>query len=55
MQMEVCILIMSKENRWVLSRVGVFNYWYYDEDYFDFYDGRMFICGFNVLGKFVIM
>ncbi len=46
---------MSKENRWVLSRAGVFNYWYYDEEYFDFYDGRMLIRGPNASGKSVTM
>lgn len=46
---------MSKENRWVLSRAGVFNYWYYDEEYFDFFDGRMLIRGANASGKSVTM
>jgi len=53
--MEVFILKMSKENRWVLSRAGIFNYWYYDEEYFDFYDGRMLIRGPNASGKSVTM
>ncbi|AZT89341.1 TIGR02680 family protein [Caldicellulosiruptor changbaiensis] len=46
---------MSKEHRWVLSRAGVFNYWYYDEEYFDFYEGRMLIRGPNGSGKSVTM
>lgn len=48
-------MTMSKGNRWVLSRAGVFNYWYYDEEYFDFYDGRMLIRGPNASGKSVTM
>lgn len=52
--MEVFSLAM-KQNRWILSRAGVFNYWYYDEEYFDFYDGRMLIRGANGAGKSVTM
>ncbi|MGI6705899.1 MAG: TIGR02680 family protein [Clostridia bacterium] len=46
---------MNKQNSWVLNRAGILDYWYYDEEYFDFADGRMLIRGQNGAGKSVTM
>ncbi|MBA3925839.1 TIGR02680 family protein [Listeria rustica] len=41
------------EAKWHLNRAGIFNYWYYDETYFDFSDGKMLLRGSNGSGKSV--
>jgi len=46
---------MNKSNNWQLTRAGLLDYWYYDEEYFDFSDGRMLIRGQNGSGKSVTM
>ena len=43
------------ENRWRLHRVGLINFWYYDEEEFSFLDGRMLLRGSNGSGKSVTM
>ena len=44
-----------KNSRWVLYRVGLVNFWYYDEEEFQFLDGRMLLRGSNGSGKSVTM
>lgn len=46
---------MDGIKNWVLSRAGILDYWYYDEEYFDFCDGRMLLRGQNGSGKSVTM
>ncbi|MFT8318856.1 MAG: TIGR02680 family protein [Sporolactobacillus sp.] len=43
------------EEKWVLNRAGVINFWYYDVAYFDFADGKMLLRGANGSGKSVTM
>lgn len=40
---------------WRLSRAGVINFWYYDEETFHFEDGRLLLRGSNGSGKSVTM
>ncbi|MEN6566450.1 MAG: TIGR02680 family protein [Veillonellales bacterium] len=42
-------------NKWQMNRAGVLNYWYYDEEEFDFADGRLLLRGSNGSGKSVTM
>ncbi|WP_077615272.1 TIGR02680 family protein [Caenibacillus caldisaponilyticus] len=42
-------------NKWLLHRAGLLNFWYYDEEYFHFADGRLFLRGSNGSGKSVTM
>ncbi|MED0686513.1 TIGR02680 family protein [Anoxybacillus ayderensis] len=42
-------------NKWVLHRAGLINFWYYDEQYFDFADGKLLLRGTNGSGKSVTM
>lgn len=42
-------------NRWQLSRAGLFNFWYYDEEEFHFADGKLLLRGTNGSGKSVTM
>lgn len=44
-----------KNSRWMLYRVGLVNFWYYDEEEFHFSDGRMLLRGSNGSGKSVTM
>lgn len=44
-----------KNSRWMLHRVGLINFWYYDEEEFHFLDGRMLLRGSNGSGKSVTM
>ena len=30
-----------EENRWEISKIGLVNYWWYDEEEFEFSDGQM--------------
>lgn len=46
---------MSEINRWELHRAGVLNFWYYDEEYFDFANGKLLLRGTNGSGKSVTM
>lgn len=42
-------------NRWQLSRAGLVNFWYYDEESFEFADGKLLLRGTNGSGKSVTM
>ncbi|MHB1394742.1 MAG: TIGR02680 family protein [Clostridia bacterium] len=41
--------------RWVINRIGLINFWYYDEEEFNFRDGRLLLRGSNGSGKSVTM
>nr|WP_059103516.1 AAA family ATPase [Shouchella shacheensis] len=41
--------------QWVLHRAGLFNFWYYDDEEFDFSDGKLLLRGTNGSGKSVTM
>lgn len=38
-------------DRWKMNRIGFVNFWLYDEEYFDFYDGKLLLRGQNGSGK----
>lgn len=42
-------------NRWTINRIGLLNFWYYDEEEFYFSDGRLLLRGSNGSGKSVTM
>lgn len=44
-----------QSNRWIIERVGLINFWYYDEEEFCFSDGRLLLRGSNGSGKSVTM
>lgn len=41
--------------RWKMNRVGILNFWFYDEEEFQLEDGRMILRGANGSGKSVTM
>ena len=41
--------------QWHLGKIGLLDFWYYDEQEFDFIDGRMLLRGANGSGKSVTM
>ncbi|EXX85342.1 hypothetical protein BG52_08680, partial [Paenibacillus darwinianus] len=41
--------------RWRMNRVGILNFWYYDEEEFQLEDGRLILRGANGSGKSVTM
>ena len=41
--------------RWKMNRIGFVNFWLYDEEEFDFYDGKLILRGTNGSGKSVTM
>lgn len=43
------------QNRWKLNKIGLINYWWYDEEEYNFADGRMILRGTNGSGKSVTM
>ncbi|KRQ87415.1 hypothetical protein ABG79_00753 [Caloramator mitchellensis] len=43
------------QNRWIIERAGLANFWYYDEEEFTFSDGRLLLRGSNGSGKSVTM
>lgn len=43
------------ENRWQMHRAGLLNFWYYEEETFDFTDGKLLLRGSNGSGKSVTM
>ncbi len=45
----------DRETRWVPHRVGLVNYWYYDEEEFPFAGGKLLLRGSNGSGKSVTM
>ena len=46
---------MMKQNKWKMNRAGLLNFWYYDEEIFDFADGKLLLRGSNGSGKSVTM
>lgn len=42
-------------SRWQMNRIGLLDFWYYDEEEFYFLDGRMLLRGSNGSGKSVTM
>jgi uncharacterized protein (TIGR02680 family) len=46
---------MSIKNRWTITRIGLINFWYYDEQEFEFSDGKLLLRGSNGSGKSVTM
>lgn len=38
-------------NRWKMNRIGFVNFWLYDEEYFEFVDGKLLLRGQNGSGK----
>lgn len=46
---------MSKQNKWQMNRAGLVNFWYYDNEIFDFADGKLLLRGSNGSGKSVTM
>ena len=42
-------------NKWCLNRAGLLNYWYYDDEEFQFANGRLLLRGNNGSGKSVTM
>lgn len=46
---------MNKANKWKMNRAGLMNFWYYDEETFDFSDGKLLLRGSNGSGKSVTM
>ncbi|GIP33368.1 TIGR02680 family protein [Paenibacillus sp. J2TS4] len=45
----------ASEQRWRMNRVGILNFWYYDEEEFEMEDGRLILRGANGSGKSVTM
>ncbi|GAA0446863.1 TIGR02680 family protein [Lentibacillus halophilus] len=46
---------MSKNHKWKMNRAGLLNFWYYDDEIFDFADGKLLLRGSNGSGKSVTM
>ncbi len=44
-----------RNDKWQMHRVGLINFWYYDEEEYYFLDGRMLLRGANGSGKSVTM
>lgn len=44
-----------ENNKWIISRAGLLNFWYYDEEEFKFADGKLLLRGSNGSGKSVTM
>lgn len=42
-------------DKWVINRIGLINFWYYDEEEFQFSGGRLLLRGSNGSGKSVTM
>ncbi|HET7521838.1 MAG TPA: TIGR02680 family protein [Bacillales bacterium] len=45
----------AKNNKWKMNRAGLLNFWYYDDEVFDFADGKLLLRGSNGSGKSVTM
>ena len=41
--------------KWQINRAGLVDFWYYDEETFEFSEGRMLLRGSNGSGKSVTM
>ena len=46
---------LNEKNRWEINKIGLLNYWWYDEEEFEFSDGRLILRGTNGSGKSVTM
>ncbi len=44
-----------QDNRWIINRAGLINFWYYDEESFEFSQGRLLLRGANGSRKSVTM
>ena len=42
-------------SRWQAHRAGLVNFWYYDDEVFQFADGKLLLRGANGSGKSVTM
>ncbi|OZU87070.1 TIGR02680 family protein [Virgibacillus indicus] len=42
-------------NKWQMNRAGLLNFWYYDEEFFTFANGKLLLRGSNGSGKSVTM
>lgn len=49
------IEVKNEQNRWEIKKIGLLNYWWYDEEEFEFSDGRLILRGTNGSGKSVTM
>ena len=47
--------VKNDKNRWEIKKIGLLNYWWYDEEEFEFADGRLILRGTNGSGKSVTM
>lgn len=47
--------VIKEKNRWEIKKIGLLNYWWYDEEEFEFSDGRLILRGTNGSGKSVTM
>lgn len=43
------------QDRWMINKIGLVNFWYYDEEEFDFSNGKLLLRGSNGSGKSVTM
>ncbi|MCM3727758.1 TIGR02680 family protein [Neobacillus cucumis] len=43
------------EAKWIMNRAGLLNFWYYDDETFEFSDGKLLLRGTNGSGKSVTM
>ncbi len=43
------------QNKWKMNRAGLVNFWYYDDEIFQFADGKLLLRGSNGSGKSVTM
>ncbi|TCP29990.1 uncharacterized protein (TIGR02680 family) [Scopulibacillus darangshiensis] len=46
---------MTEVNKWMLNRAGLLNFWYYDDEIFQFANGKLLLRGSNGSGKSVTM
>lgn len=46
---------INEKNRWEIKKIGLLNYWWYDEEEFEFSEGRLILRGTNGSGKSVTM
>ena len=47
--------IINEKDRWEIKKIGLLNYWWYDEEEFEFSNGRLILRGTNGSGKSVTM
>ncbi|WP_368646228.1 TIGR02680 family protein [Alkalibacterium putridalgicola] len=48
-------MMETTKNKWQINRAGLFNYWYYEDEVFDFAGGKLLLRGNNGAGKSVTM